>query len=386
MKIGFLTSEYPHDKTGHFGGIGTSIKNLAQALTELGHEVVILVYGQKQDATFLDNKVEVYQIKNIKFKGLSWFFTRKKIEKIIDTLYEKNKVEIIETADWTGITSFIKPKKCPIVIKLHGSDTYFCHLDKRPVKWMNKFHEKRALQNANGHVSVSDYTAKMTNQIFKQNHKFEVIPNGIDMRLFQKNRDVSFENKHVILYFGTLIRKKGLLELPQIFNLIHEENLNAHLVLVGKDSLDISSGNSSTWQMMQELFTSNALEKVTYIGPVAYSEMQKQIEDATVCVFPTYAEALPVSWLEAMAMEKAIVASNIGWGSEIVENGISGFLAHPSNHQEYADKILQLLDDSSLRENMERQAKERISTHFEIHFVAQQNLNFYKKIIEREKN
>lgn len=386
MKIGFLTPEYPHQKTGNSGGLGTSIKNLAQALSALGHEVVVLVYGQKQDAFFLDNEVEVHQIKNIKIKGLSWYFTRKKIQKLIDTLYKKNKIEIIEAADWTGITSFIQPKKCPIVIKLNGSDTYFCHLDKRPVKWINTFHEKRALQHADGHISVSAYTAKLTNEIFKQNNTFAIIPNGIDMRLFQRNTNLSSQNKGVILYFGTLIRKKGLLELPHVFNLIQEKNPKAQLILVGKDSSDISSGNPSTWKMMQDLFTPKALEKVTYLGPVAYSEMQKQIENATVCVFPTYAEALPVSWLEAMAMEKAIVASNIGWGNEIVENGISGFLAHPSNHQEYADKILLLLADSSLRENMERQAKERISTHFEINLVANQNLNFYKKIIEREKN
>ena len=86
MKIGFLTSEYPHEKTGNFGGIGTSIKNLAFALSELGHEVVVLVYGQKQDAVFLDNEVEVHQIKNIKIKGLSWYFTRRKIQKLINTI------------------------------------------------------------------------------------------------------------------------------------------------------------------------------------------------------------------------------------------------------------------------------------------------------------
>jgi starch synthase len=169
--------------------------------------------------------------------------------------------------------------------------------------------------------------------------------------------------------------------LPHAFNIIHEKNPNAQLVLVGKDASDIISGNSSTWQMMQHLFTPSALEKVTYFGPVAYSEVKKQIEKATVCVFPTYAEALPVSWLEAMAMEKAIVASNIGWGNEIVENGISGFLAHPSNHQEYADRILQLLADSSLRENMEQNAKLRISSHFEINLIANQNLAFYQKIV-----
>ena len=383
MKIGFLTPEYPHEKTGNSGGLGTSIKNLAHALTTLGHEVVILVYGQKQDAVFLDKAVEVHQIKNIKFKGLSWYLTRKKIERIINFLYEQNKIEIVEATDWTGITSFIKPKKCPIVIKLNGSDTYFCHLDNRPVKWINKFHEKRALQNADGHVSVSAYTAKLTNQVFNQNHNFTIIHNGIDMRLFEKSNDSN--EKNIILYFGTLIRKKGLLELPHAFNIIHEKNPNAQLVLVGKDASDIISGNSSTWQMMQHLFTPSALEKVTYFGPVAYSEVKKQIEKATVCVFPTYAEALPVSWLEAMAMEKAIVASNIGWGNEIVENGISGFVAHPSNHQEYANKILQLLDDTALRKSMELKAKERILTHFEINLIANQNLAFYQKIVEQVK-
>ena len=379
MKIGFLTPEYPHEKTGNSGGLGTSIKNLAHALTALGHEVVVLVYEQKQDAVFLDKAVEVHQIKNIKFKGLSWYLTRKKIEKSINFLYEKNKIEIVEATDWTGITSFIKPKKCPIVIKLNGSDTYFCHLDNRPVKWINKFHEKRALQNADGHVSVSAYTAKMTNQVFNQNHNFTIIHNGIDTRLFEKSNDSN--EKNIILNFGTLIRKKGLLELPLAFNIIHEKNSDAQLVLVGKDASDIISGNSSTWQMMQELFTPSALEKVTYFGPVAYSEVRKQIEKATVCVFPTYAEALPVSWLEAMAMEKAIVASNIGWGNEIVEDGVSGFLAHPSNHQEYANKILQLLADTSLRKNMEQNAKERILTHFEINLIAKQNLAFYHKLV-----
>ncbi|MBC5833339.1 glycosyltransferase family 4 protein [Flavobacterium sp. F372] len=383
MKIGFLTPEYPHDKTGNSGGLGTSIKNLAHALTALGHEVVILVYEQKQDAVFFDKAVEVHQIENIKIKGLSWYLTRKKLEKIINSLYDNNKIEIIEATDWTGITSFIKPKKCPLVIKLNGSDTYFCHLDKRPVKWINKFHEKRALQNADGHVSVSAYTAKMTNEIFKQNNKFTIIHNGIDMSLFQKNDDITTKNINVILYFGTLIRKKGLLELPHVFNIIHQKNPNAQLVLVGKDASDIISGKSSTWQMMQELFTPSALKKVTYFGPVAYSEVKKQIEKATVCVFPTYAEALPVSWLEAMAMEKAIVASNIGWGNEIVENGVSGFVAHPSNHQEYADRILQLLAEPSLREKMEHNAKLRITSHFEINLIANQNLNFYKKVIEK---
>jgi hypothetical protein len=67
-----------------------------------------------------------------------------KIEKI-NNLYRSK--EIDEAPDWTGITSLFR-LKMPIVIRLNGSDTYFCNLDNRPVKWSNKFHEKRALQKS----------------------------------------------------------------------------------------------------------------------------------------------------------------------------------------------------------------------------------------------
>jgi hypothetical protein len=72
---------------------------------------------------------------------------------------------------------------------------------------------------------------------------------------------------------------------------------------VGKDVRDIASGNVSTWKMMQQLFTPEAIANVTYLGVVPYQEI-KDIIETTVCVFPTFAEALPVSWIEAMAMEK----------------------------------------------------------------------------------
>ena len=121
---------------------------------------------------------------NVKFKGLSWWLTRKKLERIINQLYANKAIDLVEAADWTGITSFIQPQKCPIVIRLNGSDTYFCHLDKRPVKWNNKFHERRALQKADGLLSVSQFTADLTNEVFGLHKEFTIIPNSIDVDLF----------------------------------------------------------------------------------------------------------------------------------------------------------------------------------------------------------
>jgi glycosyltransferase involved in cell wall biosynthesis len=384
MKIAFLTPEYPHPKTGSSGGIGTSIKNLAMGLLAEGCSVRVLVYAQKEEGIFYDNGICIQQIRNVKFKGLSWYLTRKKLENIITALYDNKEIDLVEAPDWTGITSFISPEKCPVVIRLHGSDTYFCHLDQRSVKWVNRFHEKRVLKNADGLLSVSQFTANCTNEVFHLNKKFSIIPNGIDMKVFNNNGNVNNNNnnKNTILYFGSLIRKKGLLELPFIFNAVVAKKPEAKLILVGKDVPDIISGNSSTWQMMQGLFSSAALLNVTYLGAVPYDEIKNQISSATVCVFPTFAEALPVSWIEAMALEKPIVASNIGWAPEVIDDGVNGFLVHPKEHLHYAAKIIQLMEDGDLQKEFGLAAKKKVSEKFSIQKVAQQSLVFYQSLIQ----
>ncbi|WP_445717946.1 glycosyltransferase family 4 protein [Flavobacterium sp.] len=384
MKIAFLTPEYPHDRTGNSGGIGTSIKNLAESLTALGHTVRILVYGQKEEAVFEESGITIQLVKNVKIKGLSWYFTRKKIQRIIDHLYQNKEIDIVEAPDWTGISSFIQPKKCPIVIKLHGSDTYFCHLDNRPVKWMNRFHEKRALKNASGHVSVSQFTADKTNELFGFKIPFTIIPNGINPEKFQLDADFN-KDTDVVLYFGTLIRKKGLLELPLIFNEVIAQRPQTKLILVGRDSSDVLTGQSSTWKMIQSLFTQAALQQVAYLGGVPYNEMRQYIATANVCVFPTFAEALPVSWLEAMAMQKAIVASSIGWGPEVITSNKDGVLVHPKSHQEYANAIVQLLENEDLNTTFGQMAAQKIQDVFANGLIAGQSVAFYQTIIANKK-
>ena len=380
MKIAFLTPEFPHPKMVSAGGIGTSILNLSKGLIGLGHEVSILVYGQKDDTFFVENDISFYRIKNIKLSGFSRVLTQRKIEKLINSLVKQSKIDIVEAPDWTGITSNIKPI-CPMIVKLHGSDTYFCHLDSRPVKFWNRFREKRALQNATALLSVSQYTADLTKELFSLERDFTIIPNCIDINKFSTESATKVE-ENIILYFGTLIRKKGLLELPLIFNEVYKKNNKAKLIIIGRDASDIISGNHSTWAMMQSLFDATALKNVNYIGSVAYDEIKAHVLSASICVFPTFAEALPVSWIEAMALKKAIVASDVGWAAEIIEDSVEGFLVHPKNHNLFANRILELLDNQKLRNQFGIEARKKVVQKFSIEVVAKQSADFYMKNLQ----
>jgi glycosyltransferase involved in cell wall biosynthesis len=134
--------------------------------------------------------------------------------------------------------------------------------------------------------------------------------------------------------------------------------------------------------MMQPLFDKAAFQNVTYLGSVPYETIKEHISAATVCVFPTFAEALPVSWIEAMAMQKAIVASNIGWATEVIDNDCNGFLVHPKEHQQFAQKIIALLESEVLRNQFGAAARNKVEQKFSITVVAKQSADFYKAIIQ----
>ena len=377
MHIGFITSHFPFRNAKSVGGIGTSIKNLSDELIILGHQVTVFVYGQEKDEKYIDEEITILTVKNIKLKGLSWYLTRKKIQKKINEL----KLDIVEAPDWEGITSFVKTK-CPLIIKLHGSDTYFCHLDNRKVKTINKFHEKRAFKNANAIIAVSSFTGKITNELFATKKPFQVIPNAVNVAKFDS--DSTENNSKIILYFGGIIRKKGLLEIPYYFNKVVKEIPDAKLIIIGQDMRDIISGSNSTIAIMNDLFDKEAIKRVTFLGSVPYQEIKKHIQEAAICIFPSFAEALPVSWIEAMAMKKPIVASNIGWASEIIDDEIDGFLENPKNHNSFALKMISLLKNNDLKQQIGVAARKKIISKFSTQVVANQHIEFYNKIIENE--
>jgi len=379
MKIAYLTPEYPHLKCTHSAGVGTSIYNLSRGLLGLGCEVRVLVYGQDQDKVFQDEGVTIQKIKNKKVKGFSRWLTQKKIEKLINQLYKSNEIDLVESIDWGGITSYIQPKKCPIIIKLHGSDTYFCRLEGRRLKKKNFFHEMRALSKADAHLAVSDFVAKKTNEFFNFQLEFLTVYNGVDLSKFKlgHHREVADQ----VLYVGTLIRKKGVLDLAHIFNKLIELNPEVKLDLVGSDAPDKKTKSASTWKLMQDIFTKEALQKVTYYGKVPYDEVKSHLEKASVCVFPSHAEAFPVSWLEAMAMQKAILASSIGWANEVIEDGREGYLKHPEDHQAFAQQINDVLQNRTLMKHLGENAYNKVTTCFSHQVIAQKHVSIYNKVI-----
>ena len=271
--------------------------------------------------------------------------------------------------------------KIPLVIRFHGSDTYFCHLEKRKQKLKNFWFEKLAIQKEKAFIVPTTFAGNLSQKLFGlQNKKIQTIHNGLELGKFENSHPEEYQNG-LLLYIGTIIRKKGVLELPKIFNQVRQQHPQASLILIGGDSSDIETQSQSTWQLMQNRFQDDDLHSVTYLGKIPYHEVQQYIKKAHVCVFPSFAETLGMVTIEAMAMQKPVVNTKIGWAKELIVDGESGFLVHPKNHQEYAAKITSILNDNALAKKLGANARERVEKKFEITKIAAENIAFYKSLI-----
>lgn len=87
-----------------------------------------------------------------------------------------------------------------------------------------------------------------------------------------------------------------------------------------------------------------------------------------ILVFPssTFPEGFPLTCIEAMALGKPVIATNIPGPSEIVLDGVTGYLAPPSNPQTLSDKILNLVNNPHLLKSMGEQGKARARELFNI--------------------
>jgi glycosyltransferase involved in cell wall biosynthesis len=380
MRVGFITPEYPHPKVRHAAGIGTSIKNLATALVKKGIEVTVFVYHQDENCIVEDKGVKIHLIAKKQYRFFTWYHYRLQLQRYINEIVKQQGIDILEAPDWTGIAAFMH-FKVPLVIRLHGSDAYFCKLENRKQKFKNFVFEKLALKKANAFIAPTSYAGSETQKIFGLNkEKIKTIHYGLQLDDFE-NSSPEIYNRNTILYIGTIIRKKGVFELAQIFNKVVETKPDAKLILIGNDSADIKTGNKSTYSLVNNILSDQAKKNTSYLGKISYAEVQEHIKNAHVCAFPSFAETLGMVTIESMALQKPVVNTSIGWAKEIIDDGVNGFLVHPSEIDLYAQRIIQLLKDEDLCLRIGKAARQKVEALFDIDKNADINIVYYKSVL-----
>ena len=122
----------------------------------------------------------------------------------------------------------------------------------------------------------------------------------------------------------------------------------------------------------------NLLDNITFTG---FKENIKDFFSAIdIFVLPSLREALGVVILEAMALEKPIVATKVGGIPEIITDGVTGFLVPPKDFKALAEKISYLLKNPELAKTMGKTGRKYIQERFNDKEAILEHENLYKEI------
>lgn len=145
------------------------------------------------------------------------------------------------------------------------------------------------------------------------------------------------ENEKIILNVGELNANKNQAAAIKAMKKVLEKYPGSKLLIAGNgDKLQ------SHKDLIKELDLENNVELLGYT-----TEIFKYMNICDLLVACSFREGLPLNLMEAMLCGKPIVASDNRGHRELVDNGKNGFLVPVTDAEEYADKIVRILGDSS---------------------------------------
>ncbi len=138
------------------------------------------------------------------------------------------------------------------------------------------------------------------------------------------------------LLIARILKDKGVIEFVGAARLLKDSGIEGEFCLLG--ILDVQNPAAISRAQMNEWMIQGY---VKYIG--VSDDVREQIASADCIVLPSYREGTPRSLLEAAAMAKPIITSNVAGCKEVVEHGVNGFLCEAKNAQDLALRMKEML-------------------------------------------
>jgi glycosyltransferase involved in cell wall biosynthesis len=377
VHVCFLCDEYP---PGPHGGIGSVTQTLAQSLVRRGHAVTVLGVSRGQTAgEFRDEGVKVIRLPHAQIPWTGFLVNGWRRRAALRKVQRERRIDVLEGPE-SSLAVTPRSFSAPRVIRMHGGHHFFATtLGKAPSPWRGWL-ERRSFRRADSLCAVSEFVAETTRRLLSLGDRpIETLLNPVDTSAFAPLPDVP-EEEGLIVFVGTVCEKKGVRQLVEAMGRIVEAVPTAHLWIVGRDWRDPESG-ASFRDALERSIPQGVRSTIVFKGPVSREELPAILARASVCVYPSHMEALPIAWLEGLAMGKAVVAARTGPGPEVIEDGVSGLLCDPHDPGSIAEKVILALKDRSARNRLGVEARRRAVDRFSIEPLVEKNLDFYVRCI-----
>lgn len=256
----------------------------------------------------------------------------------------------------------------PVIITAHGGDAFALQgsILARIKHW--------SLKNSTAWTSNTKATA---NAFWGNVSLPHIIPMGIDFQKFSFGSADTLRSKLkkdclILLFVGRLVEKKGVRDLLHAYSLLtDEQRRHTQLWIIGD-----GSERALLEAQSQQL---HLTDKVTFWGKLPNQQLPDYYAAADIFIAPSITdssgdtEGQGITLVEAMASGTAIISTNTGGISEVIEHGQTGLLVPSQSPTDLKSALEQLLSSRKMREMMANKGKqsaqnyawEKVANHFQ---------------------
>ena len=338
LKIGIVC--YPT-----YGGSGVVATELGIALADKGHEVHFISYDQPFRLDLYSENIYFHQVNVPDYPLFEYApYELNLTSKLVDVaIHEKLNILHVHYAI-PHASAAVNAKQIlatygihiPIVTTLHGTDITLLGKDKsfKPVI-------EYAINQSDAVTAVSEDLKEETLLNFKIKDEIKVIPNFIDMSLYNQEcnqllRDKFAKKEEAILVHISNFRKvKRVQDVVKIFEKVNKQ-VPSKLFMIGDGPERLKAE-----QLCRKL---GIAKHVRFLGKLKVIEKFLCIAD--VFVLPSETESFGLVALEAMASKVAVISTNSGGLPEVNIDGETGYLSDVGDVNKMADDTIHLLKDA----------------------------------------
>ena len=344
-------------RQGQIGGGESHLLSLVENLDKNKFDPIVLSFT---DGPMVDRlksmDIPVHIIPTLKpFDFTKW--------KEVKNLLKQQSVELVHahgTRANSNVLCAARSLGIPVIYTVHG---WSFHPDQKPLtRKIRIMGEKYLTSKTNLNISVSASNQQSGKQYISSFNSI-VINNGIDLKKFNPanpHNDIRSElkipaDKILVLFIARFTSHKQPLALIEAFAKSYQQNPKLHLLMVGDGDQKDEAKNLIRRLKMQDHITLEAFRQ----------DVPDVLASADIFVLPSLWEGLPIGLLEALAMGKAVIATNVDGTSEIIENEKNGLLVDTGNLiSNLASSLVELSKDKQKRDEFSRQAINTITERY----------------------
>jgi len=301
-------------------------------------------------------------------------------------LIDEEKIDIVHAhtvpADFWGclIARLFRHRKT--IVTLHGLDSKKTFISKLQYKILNLCLTDRIIACSNLLKNIA------TNENFASSDKIEVIPNQVDITVFnpwKKGEKIRTEynisdDTVIIGSIGRFIKRKGFEICLQVFAEVQKRHPRSKFILCGYGE--------------EEDFYRTTAKDLNIESNVIFTGPRRDVNEVTAAIdillfMPRHCEGFGLVLIEAMASGKPVVASNVYPAPEIIIDGKTGFLPFPEKPvlnmekvdiNPFVEKVMYLIENPEIRRKMGMECRRIVEQRYSTNVVMKQIEGMYERI------